>query len=63
MYRDIETAFDTEALTRHDLEVKLVSELKAKKEAEKMDLEAKLDQVEKDFLANKEYQGALAEEA
>ena len=46
---------------RHDLEVRLVTELKTRKQKEFDELEAALDKIEKDFLAKTDYQNALKE--
>ena len=54
---------DEENKARHDQEVKLMTDLKTRKQKEKTDLEKDLAQIEKDFLAKKEYQDALAETA
>lgn len=62
MHQDKEKAFDEEAMNRHNLEVKLVTDLKDRKDLAKKELEQALAQIEKDFLAMKEYQDALAEE-
>ena len=56
-------AFDAEYLNRHDLEVKLVTGLKDRKEKELKQLIADSEQIKKDFLAMKDYQNALAETA
>ena len=54
---------DEEHKARHDQEVDLMTDLKTRKQKEKDGLEKDLAQIEKDFLAKKEYQDALAETA
>ena len=61
LYSDKETAFESEAQQRHDQEVELYTALKTKKQKELDDLKAALAKLEKDFLAMKDYQNALAE--
>ena len=61
LYSDKETAFESEAQQRHDQEVELYTALKIKKQKELDDLKAALAKLEKDFLAMKDYQNALAE--
>ena len=61
--QDGEKAADEEHKARHDQEVQLMTDLKTKKTKEKEGLEKDLAQIEKDFLAKKEYQDALAETA
>jgi len=62
IHQDKEKAFDEEAMSRHNLEVKLVTELKTKKTKAKTELDQSQEQIKKDFLAMKEYQDFLAEE-
>lgn len=54
---------DEEHKARHDQEVQLMTDLKNRKIKEKEDLEKDLAQIEKDFLAMKDYQNALSETA
>ena len=54
---------DEEHKARHDQEVQLMTDLKNRKIKEKQDLEKDLAQIEKDFLAMKDYQNALSETA
>lgn len=61
LHQDKDKAFDEENKARHDLEVKLVTALKTRKTEEKTKLQQDLDQIEKDFLAKGDYQGALKE--
>ena len=61
IHQDKERAFDEEYKKRHDLEVTLVTDLKTKKTTERNQLDTDLDKIEKDFLAMREYQDALAE--
>ena len=61
IFNDKETAFDSEGQQRHNQEVELYTALKTKKQKELDDLKAALLKIEKDFLAMKEYQNALAE--
>ena len=61
LYSDKETAFESEAQQRHDQEVELYTALKTKKQKELDDLKVALAKLEKDFLAMKDYQNALAE--
>ena len=63
MSQDYEVAFDDVATSRHDKEVLLVTTLKEKKQKEVDDLKAAIAQIEKDFLAMKDYQNAMAETA
>lgn len=63
IHQDSEKKNDEEAKARHIQEVELMTTLKTRKEKEKADLEKELAQIEKDFLAMKDYQNALAETA
>ena len=55
MTQDKEAANDEEGKNRHDIEVKLFTDLRTKKQAEKTGLENDLKQIERDFLAKTEY--------
>jgi len=55
LHQDREKKFDEEAKYRHDLEVKLATELKEKKVGEKTQLEADHQQITADFLAKTDY--------
>ena len=61
LHQDKDKAFDEQNKARHDLEVRLVTDLKRRKTEEKEKLQQDLDQIEKDFLAKGDYQGALKE--
>ena len=61
IHQDKERAFDEEFKKRHDLEVDLTTGLRTKKTKERDGLKADLDKIERDFLAMREYQDALAE--
>ena len=63
LHQDKEVAFCGEAQHRHDLEVRLVTDLKTRKEKERDDLDADLKKIENDFLAKADYQNALKETA
>ena len=63
LHQEREVAFDKLGGERHDLEVKLVTALKDKKEAELAQCRKDLEQIEKDFLAKTDYQNALKETA
>ena len=63
LFMDTQKAEDEEAKKRHDLEVSLVGTLKQKKETELEELKQGLEQIDRDFLAMKDYQAALAETA
>ena len=55
LHQEREVAFDKLGGERHDLEVKLVTALKDKKEAELAQCRKDLEQIEKDFLAKTDY--------
>ena len=63
LHQDKEKAFDEEGKARHDKEVKLVTDLRTRKEEEKTGLETDLQNIEKEFLAKTDYQNALKESA
>lgn len=63
LHQDKEVAFAGESQHRHDLETKLVSELKTRKTSEKDGLNGDLTKIENDFLAKTDYQNALKESA
>lgn len=55
IHQDKEKAFEEEAKNRHDLEVRLVTELKERKIAAKKEVQTNQEQIEKDFQSMKEY--------
>ena len=61
LYNDKESACESEAQQRHTQEVELYTALKVRKQKELDDLKAALIKLEKDFLAMRDYQNALAE--
>ena len=61
LHQDKEVAFGEQGQIRHDLEVKLVTALKTRKEEEEKGLENDLAKIKADFLAKVDYQAALKE--
>lgn len=55
LHQDRDKAFDEEHKSRHDKEVTLVTDLRTRKTDEKTQLETDLDNIEKEFLAKKDY--------